>query len=201
MTSSRYPQLMSLDADNRRNLFRKVVDDLVDQIRTGKLSGGEVLPTAKKLAEQYDMASMTVQRALRELQERGLTYAVVGKGTYVHPEAAQRLAQEEQWGPEKARELTPAIADRDLNRRMAQYILKTDQIAAKLVQAWEARDNDAAHRAVEELEVHKNANQDLAADLAKYEATADRPEPATPVHDSAGSRPRKHTARPRKTTE
>ena len=73
-----------------------MIDDLVDQIRTGKLNAGDVLPTAKRLAEQYGMASMTVQRALRELQERGLTYAVVGKGTYVHREAAQRLAQEEQ---------------------------------------------------------------------------------------------------------
>ncbi len=164
-------------------------------------SGGEVLPTAKKLAEQYDRASMTVQRALRELQERGLTYAVVGKGTYVHPEAAQRLAQEEQWGQEKARELTPAIADRDLNRRMAQYILKTDQIAAKLVQAWQAHDNDAASHAIEELEAHKKANQNLAADLAKYEATAGLPEPTTPAHDSADSKPRKRAAHARKTTK
>lgn len=178
-----------------------MIDDLVDQIRTGKLNAGDVLPTAKRLAEQYGMASMTVQRALRELQERGLTYAVVGKGTYVHREAAQRLAQEEQWGQEKARELNPAIADRDLNRRMAQYILRTDQIAAKLVQAWEARDNDAASRAIDELDAHKKANQDLAADLAKYEAAAGQPEQTAPVHDSADSKPRKRNTRARKTSK
>lgn len=199
MASSRYAQLMSLDADNRRNLFRAVADDLVEQIRTGKLHGGDVLPTAKKLAEQYGMASMTVQRALRQLQERGLTYAVVGKGTYIHPQAAQRLDLEERLGQDEARQVSPPIADRDLNRRMAEYILKTDRIATKLVQAWEARDTDAANRAVEELEAHKNANQDLAADLARYQADTDQPEPTTP--DSSEAKPAKRIRHARKTAK
>jgi DNA-binding GntR family transcriptional regulator len=33
---------------------------------------------------------MTAQRALRELQQRGLTYAVVGKGTSVADNASRR---------------------------------------------------------------------------------------------------------------
>ncbi|TDC45150.1 hypothetical protein E1258_30675 [Micromonospora sp. KC207] len=82
---------------------------------------------------------------------------------------------------------------------MAQYILKTDQIAAKLIQAWEARDNDASMRAVQELEAHKNANQDLAADLARYEA--EQREPATPDDASTDTKPAKGTTRGRKTAK
>jgi DNA-binding transcriptional regulator YhcF (GntR family) len=190
--------VVNLDAGNRRNLFRAVIDDLEEQIRTGKLRGGDVLPTANKLAEQYGMASMTVQRALRDMQQRGLTYAVVGKGTYIHPQAAQRLGLEDSVGQDEALELNPPISDRDLNRRMAEYILETDRIAAKLVQAWEARDNDTAHRAVEELEAHKKANQDLAADLTRHEADTTQPEP-TPPDSSDEAKPAKRTSRTRKT--
>ncbi len=64
---------------------------VASQIRTGTLHGGDVLPTARKMAETYGVASMTAQRALRELQQRGLTYAVVGKGTFVHPLAVERI--------------------------------------------------------------------------------------------------------------
>jgi DNA-binding GntR family transcriptional regulator len=39
------------------------------------------------MADVYGVASMTAQRALRELQNRRITYAVAGKGTFVHPDA------------------------------------------------------------------------------------------------------------------
>ncbi|WP_246002701.1 GntR family transcriptional regulator [Allorhizocola rhizosphaerae] len=142
---------------------------------------------------------MTVQRALRDLQERGLTYAVVGKGTYVHPQAAQRLDIEDSVGQDEALELNPPIGGRDLNRRMAEYILETDRIAAKLIKAFEARDNDAAQRAVEELEAYKKANKRLAADLARHEAGTDQPDRTNP--DNGGeAKPVKRTGRTRKTT-
>lgn len=191
---------MSLDAGNRRNLFRAVIDDLEEQIRTGKLRGGDVLPTANRLAEQYGMASMTVQRALRDMQARGLTYAVVGKGTYIHPQAAQRLDLEDSVGTDEALELNPPISDRDLNRRMAQYILETDRISAKLLQAFENHDNDAAHRAVEELEAHKKANKSLAKDLARYEKEAERSETAADENNTE-AKPVKRTGSTRKTVK
>lgn len=55
--------------------------------RCRRYEAGDVLPTSRKMADIYDIAAMTAQRALRELQQMGLTYGVVGKGTFVHPEA------------------------------------------------------------------------------------------------------------------
>jgi DNA-binding GntR family transcriptional regulator len=48
-------------------------------------------PARSWLFLQDGVASMTAQRALRELQQRGLTYAVARKGTFVHRMAAERL--------------------------------------------------------------------------------------------------------------
>ena len=48
------------------------------------------------MADVYGVASMTAQRALRELQNRRITYAVSGKGTFVHPDAFDLLRSGEQ---------------------------------------------------------------------------------------------------------
>ena len=43
------------------------------------------------MADLYGVASMTAQRALRELQNRRITYSVAGKGTFEHPNAFDLL--------------------------------------------------------------------------------------------------------------
>lgn len=164
---------MAHDADDRRALFQRVVDDIVEQIRTGKLHGGDVLPTARKMAEVYDVASMTAQRALRELQQRGLTYAVVGKGTFVHPLAAERIGTDRDGHPIHARTDVPITADDpDLNRRVAEYLLHQNEITSRFVDAMMAKDTPAMNAAANELSDWKTAHQDLADDLAKYRSNA-----------------------------
>jgi len=158
---------MTHPADDKRALFQRVVDDIIDQIRTGTLHGGDALPTARKMADNYGVASMTAQRALRELQHLGLTYAVVGKGTFVHPLATERI------GTDGMRGGTAAMADDpDLNRRVAQFLLKQNEIAGRIVDAMMAKDVHAMNVATQELADLKAAHQDLAEDIAKYEANA-----------------------------
>jgi DNA-binding transcriptional regulator YhcF (GntR family) len=63
---------MDHDPDDKRALFQQVVDDILDQIRDGRLNPNDPLPSARKMADVYGVASMTAQRALRELQHRRL---------------------------------------------------------------------------------------------------------------------------------
>ena len=122
------------------------------QGRTRQLKAGDVLPTARKLAETYGVASMTAQRALRELQQRGLTYAVVGKGTFVHPLASARLDPDVDGRPYT----TWLIPDNPaLNRRVAEFLLRQNQIASRFVEALLAKDGQAADAAAAELAAHK----------------------------------------------
>jgi DNA-binding transcriptional regulator YhcF (GntR family) len=69
-----------------------VVDDIVTRIRDGRLQAGQRLPSTRELADLYGAATMTAQRALRELQVRGATYGAVGKGTFVRHDAVARLS-------------------------------------------------------------------------------------------------------------
>jgi DNA-binding transcriptional MocR family regulator len=141
------------------------------------------------MAETYGVASMTAQRALRELQHRGLTYAVVGKGTFVHPLATERLDAD---GHPTAPNTTWLIPDDpDLNRRVAQFLLRQNQITSRFVDAMTAKDTSAMNAAADELAALKATYRDLTGDIAKYEADAGIEPSATEVPSPTSTRSRR----------
>ncbi|HEY2076580.1 MAG TPA: winged helix-turn-helix domain-containing protein [Streptosporangiaceae bacterium] len=61
--------------------YRRIADDLRDQIKSGELTGQ--LPTRAQLAESYRVSDMTVGAALKVLKDEGLIYGIAGLGTFV----------------------------------------------------------------------------------------------------------------------
>ncbi len=53
------------------------------QIESGELQSGEQLPSIVKLAEQYGLATATVNKSIRILKAEGLVIGVSGHGTFV----------------------------------------------------------------------------------------------------------------------
>lgn len=60
---------------------QRVLADLRRKIASGELTGQ--LPTRLKLADEYGVSHMTVQRAIDTLKEEGLLYSVRGLGVFV----------------------------------------------------------------------------------------------------------------------
>ncbi|MFH9496220.1 GntR family transcriptional regulator [Streptomyces globisporus] len=60
-----------------------IADDLRHQITTGRLKPGERLPSEVSLAERYKVSTVTLRRALAELQGEGLIEKIHGKGNFV----------------------------------------------------------------------------------------------------------------------
>jgi DNA-binding GntR family transcriptional regulator len=56
---------------------------LREQIRRGELSGR--IPSAKTIAQQYEVSTRTSERSLSALKAEGLVVAVIGKGFYTVP--------------------------------------------------------------------------------------------------------------------
>lgn len=54
-----------------------------EDVATGRLRPGDMLPSEKALCEQYKVSSITVRRALRDLVHSGLIYRENGVGTFV----------------------------------------------------------------------------------------------------------------------
>jgi Transcriptional regulators containing a DNA-binding HTH domain and an aminotransferase domain (MocR family) and their eukaryotic orthologs len=68
-------------------LYRQIVNQIREYIRSGILPVGSRLPTVREMAREYGLTRLTVHTAYAELQVEGLVEAVVGRGTFVaaHP--------------------------------------------------------------------------------------------------------------------
>ena len=64
-------------------LWRRIADELAQDITGGGYAGGEKLPGEVDMARRFGVNRHTVRRALAELSERGLVRAERGSGTYV----------------------------------------------------------------------------------------------------------------------
>lgn len=63
--------------------FEQVRDGVAAAVRTGALAAGDRLPTVRKLAADLGLASNTVARAYRELEEAGVVETRGRNGTFV----------------------------------------------------------------------------------------------------------------------
>jgi len=67
-------------------IYLQIVKEIKGAMISGKLKGGNKLPSVRELAEQYQVNPNTVQRVFMELDKQGLTYAERGIGTFVKTE-------------------------------------------------------------------------------------------------------------------
>ena len=75
---------------NRPNLSNQLANGVIELIRVRGLGPGDRLPTARELAESFEVATPTMREALRRLQATGVIDIRHGSGIYVL-RAEQRL--------------------------------------------------------------------------------------------------------------
>lgn len=72
-----------------------LVDDTADKIRqmifSGEIKPGELLPSRKELAEQFDVGISTIHEAVQSLSTVGLVESRPGKGTWVRQDALESV--------------------------------------------------------------------------------------------------------------
>ena len=74
--------------------YRQIAGILADFLLTKKPPLGSKLPNDKELARRFNVALMTMSRALNELSSRGLLERKVGSGTFVRSLAGPEMAEE-----------------------------------------------------------------------------------------------------------
>jgi DNA-binding GntR family transcriptional regulator len=67
--------------------YRQLADIIRAKIESGELAPGARLPSITALAAQYEVAQITVQKALTLLKAEGLVVGVAGYGTFVAEDA------------------------------------------------------------------------------------------------------------------
>ena len=63
--------------------YRQLAAILREEIETGKLAAGAMVPSVKRLRQQYGVAETTARKAIAVLRDEGLVESVTGWGTYV----------------------------------------------------------------------------------------------------------------------
>src|SRR5215469_9525131 len=69
--------------ESAKPLYQKIFERLSHEIASGRYSPGEKLPSEAALVQHLGASRITVGRAVRELQQRGLVERISGSGTYV----------------------------------------------------------------------------------------------------------------------
>jgi GntR family transcriptional regulator of arabinose operon len=75
----------------RRPKYQEVIDSLSNDITSGRYQPGQKLPSEAALVKKFRTSRITVGRAFRELQQKGLIERIAGSGSYVRGELARGL--------------------------------------------------------------------------------------------------------------
>jgi DNA-binding transcriptional MocR family regulator len=110
-------------ADREGPVYRRIVEALNADIASGRLHRGQQLPTHRALAKALGIDLTTVTRAYAEAQQRGLTEARVGRGTFVAESMAHvRHAAAGQPQFDLSMNLPPQPMEADLEGRLTRGI-------------------------------------------------------------------------------
>jgi GntR family transcriptional repressor for pyruvate dehydrogenase complex len=74
-----------------------IVDELIDQIRSGKMRVGEKLPNERALAESIGVSRMPLREAIHALGQVGILETRHGEGTFVGSYDSEKLGKTLYW--------------------------------------------------------------------------------------------------------
>ncbi len=69
--------------NDSRPIYEQIVIQIRDQIASGSLTPGTLMPSIRHLAKELKVSVITTKRVYEELEREGLIRTVPGKGSYV----------------------------------------------------------------------------------------------------------------------
>lgn len=88
--------LYQIDPKRDIPIYQQLVDELSADIRSGRLTCGDKLPTVQEMADELDIARGTIKRAYDELEHQKLIEKIQGRGTFVCYHATDPGSRKEQ---------------------------------------------------------------------------------------------------------
>lgn len=83
--------MLSIDVMSRTPVYEQIINQIEKLISAGILKEGEQLPSVRSLSIQLSVNPNTIQKAYGELDSRGITGSVPGRGCFIMPGAREKL--------------------------------------------------------------------------------------------------------------
>lgn len=77
-----------------RPIYDQIVSQIKNQIISGELVEGEVLPSMRVLAKELRISVITTKRAYEELEREGFIISMTGKGSFVASKNTEIIREE-----------------------------------------------------------------------------------------------------------
>lgn len=74
---------MATENTKKKNKSTHVTESLRELINQPGSKHGDILPSERKLGEQFNVSRITIRKALEELESEGLIYRIRGKGSFI----------------------------------------------------------------------------------------------------------------------
>lgn len=85
--------MFQIDVMSRKPVYEQLVNQVERFILIGLIHQDEQIPSVRSLSVELAVNPNTIQKAYSELDRRGITYSVPGKGSFVAPGAVQRIGE------------------------------------------------------------------------------------------------------------
>ena len=88
--------MFQIDPLSRIPVYEQLVEQVENYVLTGILAPNSQLPSVRSLSVSLSVNPNTIQKAIIELDRRGLVYSVPGKGCYISENAKEILSLSKQ---------------------------------------------------------------------------------------------------------
>lgn len=79
--------MFEIDLRSRIPIYEQIKNEILMQIRLGILKSDEQLPSIRSVSQSTGINVNTVKRAFADLEDEGVIYTLVGRGSFVSSDA------------------------------------------------------------------------------------------------------------------
>ena len=86
---------MPVQSPEKQNIHQRVVEQVIAAVQSGEMAPGQKLASEIQLAAQFQISRNILREALKSLEVLGIVESGHGRGTFISPQAQQRVANVE----------------------------------------------------------------------------------------------------------
>lgn len=83
--------MFTIDNMSRVPVYEQIVEQTERLLLSGQLKPGDAMPSVRGLATDLGVNPNTIQKAYAELEHRGMTTSVPGRGSFLREDATEQL--------------------------------------------------------------------------------------------------------------